>query len=319
MNKSCENASVTSSSDTPPTPERPDAASRPSPRRELRERGRKAKKSLGQHFLKDSGVIQKIIAAADLHPEDTVIEVGPGLGILTEALVQAAGRVIAVELDAGLADDLRRKLGHRPNLEIVTGDILRLSPRSLLERPGLPAASSYKLVANLPYYITSAALRHLLESSPRPSLLVVMVQREVARSMVAVPGELSILGISIQLYGRPRIIATVPPGSFYPPPKVDSAVVRIAIAPGPVVDIPDEETFFRVVRAGFAMRRKQLHNSLAQRLGLPDAMARELLAAAGVDATRRPQTLTLEEWAALARGHAALPPLSGNAPEGRNV
>ncbi|MBI4497669.1 MAG: ribosomal RNA small subunit methyltransferase A [Chloroflexi bacterium] len=281
---------------------------RPTPGRELRALGRAAKKSLGQHFLRDRAAVAKIVAAADLGPEDTVVEVGPGLGVLTEALVQGAGRVIAVELDAELAAALRRKLGDRPNLEVVVGDILALQPAALLQRPGEAGVPPYKVVANLPYYITSAVLRHFLEARPRPRLMVVMVQREVARSMVAGPGEMGILAVSVQLYGRPRIVATVPPGSFYPPPKVESAVVRIDVAPEPVVAIPDEETFFQVVRAGFSARRKQLHNTLAHGLGLPDSHARSLLAAVGIDPARRPQTLTLEEWAALARGYAALRP-----------
>ncbi len=262
------------------------------------------RKGLGQHFLADPNILRKIVAAAELSPDAVVLEIGPGLGTLTRQLAASAARVVAVELDEAMVGVMREELGHLPNLELVQGDILQLDPAGLIRGsrsldPGSPLG--YVVVANLPYYITSAALRHLLEADPPPTRLVLTVQREVALRIVARPGDMSLLAVSVQFYGQPEIVARIPAGAFVPPPQVDSAVVRIDTFPAPPVDVADTQTFFRVVRAGFGQKRKQLKNALSAGLGLPAAQTSAALARAGVDPRRRAQTLSLDEWAGLAR------------------
>ncbi len=271
------------------------------PREILRRHGLRPRKGLGQNFLVDRRALERIIAAAGLTPEDTVVEVGPGVGQLTQLLSDAAGRVIAVELDAQMVQVLREELAGRANVEIVAGDILEVNPGALA------GGQPYKVVANLPYYITSAALRHLLEAQPSPTRLVVTVQQEVAERITAQPGEMSLLAVSVQFYGRPQRVARIPAGAFYPPPKVDSAAVRIDVYPPderPVQGI-DPEHFFRVVRAGFGQRRKQLRNSLAAGLRLGTGDVEAALERAGIAPQRRAETLSLEEWAELSKQLAA--------------
>ena len=265
------------------------------PREILRRYGLRPRKALGQNFLVDRRALTQIVEAAELTPGDLVLEVGPGVGQLTRMLSEAAGQVIAIELDHEMVGVLRQELSDRPNVKIVEGDILAVDPGALSR--GRP----YKVVANLPYYITSAALRHLLEARPQPSLLVVTVQREVADRITAAPPNMSLLAVSVQFYGRPRRIARIPAGAFYPAPKVDSAIVRIDVYPQPAVDVPDAAHFFAVVRAGFGQRRKQLRNSLAAGLHRPAGQVESALRRAGIDPHRRAETLTLEEWAALSR------------------
>lgn len=267
------------------------------PREVLRRHGLQPRKGLGQNFLVDRRALERIVAAADLTPHDTVLEVGPGVGQLTRLLSEAAGRVVAVELDRQMVAVLRQELADRPNVQIVEADILEVDPGALA------AGRPYKVVANLPYYITSAALRHLLEAQPPPSLLVVTVQQEVAERITAAPGEMSLLAVSVQFYGRPRRVARIPAGAFYPPPKVDSAALRIDVYPPEErpVQVDDVEGFFRVVRAGFGQRRKQLRNSLTAGLRLDSEQVEAALERAGIDSRRRAETLSLAEWAALAR------------------
>lgn len=254
------------------------------------------RKGLGQHFLVSRRVLRCILDAADLHPDDVVIEVGPGLGLLTEALARHAGRVTAVELDEALARALTRAFDGYENVAIMQGDARTIDVGQLLG----PEAGAYKVVANLPYYAALPILRRFLEAERKPSLLVVMVQREVARAMVAQPGDMSILSVATQFYGVPRVACRVPPGAFSPPPRVSSAVVRIDVRGRPPVDVPSPATFFRVVRGGFAAPRKQIRNSLAQGLGIPPESARRVLERAGLDPRLRPEALTLEAWALLA-------------------
>lgn len=258
---------------------------------------RRPRKRLGQHFLTDRRVLQRIIAAARLSPSDTVVEVGAGRGILTQSLAQTAGRVIAVEIDEELCEQIRLRLAPSPNVTIICGDILALPPEELLARAA--AAPPYVVVANLPYYIASAVLRRFLEAQVPPERLIVMVQAEVAQSMAAEPGRMSLLSIAIQFYARPRILFYVPPRAFRPPPKVRSAVVQLDVRPQPAVVVDDREAFFRLVRAGFAAPRKQLRNVLALSLGLEAHAAEALLAAAAIDPQRRAQMLSIEEWARL--------------------
>jgi len=263
-------------------------------KRLLRQSGLRARKSLGQHFLADASVLQTIVEAAELSSADTVIEVGPGLGILTVELVRRAGNVVAVELDTKLASLLKRRLASLANLRVINADILKVSLSELLER-----TSHYKVVANLPYYITSPVLRYFVEASPRSSLMVVMVQKEVGEAIVAGPGKMSLLAVSLQVYSKPRIVLHVPAQCFYPQPKVDSVIVRFDLSPEPVVKVADMGGFFDLVRAGFNSPRKQLHNSLAHSLGMKPAEIILLLEGANIDSKRRAETLSLEEWAKL--------------------
>lgn len=259
------------------------------------------KKSLGQHFLVDEAALARITDAAELGPQDTVLEIGAGLGTLTRRLAQAAGRVVAVELDERLIPALRFTLTPHRNVEIVHGDILELNIAELIAPEEKPPPS-YKVVANLPYYITSAVLRHLLEAPVRPTLMVLTVQLEVAQRLTAGPGEMSLLAVSVQVYGQPRLVARIKAGSFYPVPKVDSAVVRVDLYAQPVVPLEELEGFFEVVRAGFSGRRKQLRNALSRGLALAPRVITLALEQAGIDPTRRAETLSLEEWVRVYRG-----------------
>jgi 16S rRNA (adenine1518-N6/adenine1519-N6)-dimethyltransferase len=262
----------------------------------LRERGLHPRKRLGQNFLTDPAILSRIAAAADLVPDDTVVEVGAGLGSLTRLLAGQAGRVIAVELDDHLVEILREQLTDFSNIEIIHEDILQVPDSLVSPLPNL----GYKVVGNLPYYITSAILRLFLENEPRPSLIVVTIQREVAERIVAKPGEMNLLAVSVQFYGQPRIVMRIKAGAFYPRPEVDSAVVRIDVGERSTVTLDqgiDESAFFRVARAGFGQKRKTLRNSLSAGLGLSPLSVEKALTQAHVDPRRRAETLSLEEWA----------------------
>jgi 16S rRNA (adenine1518-N6/adenine1519-N6)-dimethyltransferase len=261
-------------------------------RRRLRQSELKVRKGLGQHFLVDGEVLSLIVATAELKPDDMIVEVGPGLGILTQELAQKAGDVVAIELDDGLAALLKKTLAAFKNVTVINADVLKTEPEELT------GGRSYKVVANLPYYITSPVLRHFLETSAKPKTMVVMVQREVAGAIAAKPGDMSLLSVSVQFYAKPEIISIVPPESFYPAPEVSSAIVKIDVYPKPKVDV-DEKGFFDTVRAGFAAPRKQLANSLAKGLGREKAEVLPFLQKAKIDPSRRAETLTIEEWASL--------------------
>jgi 16S rRNA (adenine1518-N6/adenine1519-N6)-dimethyltransferase len=221
--------------------------------------------------------------------------VGAGPGVLTRELAQRARRVVAVELDRALLPVLRETTADLLNVEIVPRNLLEVQPEEVF------GTEPYKLVANLPYYITSLILRHLLESANPPRVLVVMVQREVAERLVAGPGEMSLLALSVQIYGMPRIITYVPATAFFPPPQVESAVVRVDLHPAPLLDATTTEQFFALIHAGFAEKRKQIHNSLARHLDAPRETISRWLAEGEIDPMRRAQTLSLEEWVRLAR------------------
>lgn len=231
-----------------------------------------------------------------------MIEIGAGLGGLTAELAERAGRLVAIELDEALVRYLRRRFAET-NVTIVQGDALDVSPAELLAQAEL--SGPYVVAGNLPYAIAQPLLRHLLEAQPPPKRLVVMVQAEVAESIVAGPGAMSLLGVSIQLYGEPRLLFHVPPSAFYPPPKVRSAVLRIDVAAQLRAGVRDVDAFFRLARAGFSARRKQLRNALSHGLRIDVATAGELLADAAVDPTLRAQALPLESWEALARAWVA--------------
>jgi 16S rRNA (adenine1518-N6/adenine1519-N6)-dimethyltransferase len=271
----------------------------------LRHFGLRARKGLGQHFLVDEEVLELIIAAAELTTSDVIMEIGPGLGVLTRKLAGQAGWVVAIELDSKLAAILKKALASFDNVSIINEDIRSVDLATLwrAEKVKLPPAVSrpfrYKVVANLPYYIASPVLRHFLEAAVKPEAMVVMVQKEVAEAIIARPGKMSVLSVSVQLYGKPRIIDYVPAQSFYPVPEVDSAILRVDLYPQPPVAVTDEGSFFELVRAGFATPRKQIGNSLAQGLGLPKTEVLSLLARTSIVPRRRAETLTLEEWARL--------------------
>ncbi len=249
------------------------------------------KKSLGQNFLQDPHALDKIADAADLSPTDTVLEIGPGTGVLTERLAQVAGRVIAVELDARLEPILDAALAPYPNVEIVYADILDTRISTLV------GGEDYVVVANVPYYITSAILRYMLENEHRPRRLVLTMQLEVAERLTAAPGDMSILAVSAQFYARTRIAARLKAAMFWPRPDVDSAVVVLDCYDQPPVEVPDVKTFFRVVKLGFSQKRKQLKNALG-------SGGSAWLAQAGIDPHRRAETLSIAEWAAVARAAA---------------
>ena len=250
---------------------------------------------LGQHLLISRRALNAVVNAAELSPDDNVLEVGAGPGVLTRELAERARRVVAVELDRAVLPVLRETTADLPNVEIIPRNLLEVQPEEVF------GAEPYKLVANLPYYITSLILRYLLESTNPPRMLVVMVQREVAERLVAEPGEMSLLALSVQFYGAPRIVAYVPATAFYPPPKVDSAVVRVDLHPSPLLDAATRELFFELIHAGFAEKRKQIHNSLTRHLSAPRETISRWLSDAGIDPMRRAQTLSLEEWLHLTR------------------
>jgi 16S rRNA (adenine1518-N6/adenine1519-N6)-dimethyltransferase len=256
----------------------------------LRQYGLRPEKGLGQNFLVDEAALRRVVEAAAIGPTDDVLEIGPGLGSLTRHLCAAARRVVAVELDGDLLLPLRDVLAPWKNVRIVQGDILQVGLGDLFERSG------YQVVANIPYNITSAIIRHLLEAPVRPERLVLTVQREVAERITAGPGEMSVLALSVQVYGWPVVAAHIPAGAFYPPPKVDSAVIRIDLYPQPLIPTNQLDTFFRLVRAGFSQKRKTLRNALSGGLAISGQQAEALLIAGEIDPRRRAETLDLAEW-----------------------
>jgi 16S rRNA (adenine1518-N6/adenine1519-N6)-dimethyltransferase len=245
------------------------------------------KKSLGQHWLKDRDVLADIADEVGITKDDTILEIGPGLGTLTSELLRRAKKVIAVELDSSLA---RKLPGQFPgtSLEVVNQDILQYDLRKL------PAG--YKVVANVPYYITSKIVRLLTTSPNKPASIALLVQKEVAVRMAAKPGDMSILAVSAQLYADVHLGSIVPAELFTPPPKVDSQVVVLAMRTEHLVDEADEKLFFRVVKAGFSAKRKKLRSSIASGLGISKEEAVELLAKADVDPDRRAEDLALHDW-----------------------
>lgn len=246
-------------------------------------------KSLGQHFLVDPGIARRIVACANLEPGETVLEVGPGRGILTEALLEAGARVVAVELDRGLFAALADRFGGEPRLTLHQGDALRFDPATV------PAP--YRVVANLPYQVTTPLLFHLLAAAPGPEAMVVMVQREVAERMLAVSGtrEYGVLTLGVAARARVERCFPVPPGAFRPRPRVHSAVVRIVPRADPLLPEASIDRFMAVVRAALGKRRKTLRNALGT-LGLPEARLADALQAAGIDPAVRGETLDLDAF-----------------------
>jgi 16S rRNA (adenine1518-N6/adenine1519-N6)-dimethyltransferase len=264
-------------------------------RRALRDAGLRARHDLSQNFLADVDVLESILAEAQPAPGSRIVEIGPGLGILTAALLDAGATVTAVELDRQLAALLRARFAEAGTLRLVEGDALDEDLNNLLSPP-------YDVVANLPYHITSPILHALLGRTPRPARLVLMVQREVAERIAAPPGRMSYLSVFVQYHAKARIARLVPPGAFEPEPAVESAV--LVLEPYPEDDrLPDaaaEDKLWRLVQAAFRERRKMLHNVLVRQLSLPAETIERALAAASIASDRRPQTLAVGEWLALA-------------------
>ena len=278
-----------------PTPEELD---RLTPRALLQRLGLRAHKGLSQSFLTDHYVVREIVDATHITPEDQLLEIGPGLGILTRALTSSAARVVAVELDSQLAELLPNLVSNPDRLEVIHADALSVDLSELFSAP-------YKVAANLPYSVTSPLLRHLLTAELKPTLMVVMVQKEVAERIAAGPGDTSLLSIMVQLYSRVSVVRQVPASAFFPPPKVDSTVLKLDVYRELPVNVDDPESLLRLASAGFSRRRKQLHNALSEALWFPPGEVTRVLEAAGIDPTRRAQTLTLEEWARLYRTYEA--------------
>lgn len=260
----------------------------------LSQLGIRPSKGLGQHFLYERGIVQRMVKSAGVGPEDAVLEVGPGLGILTSELLLRAGEVVAIERDRQLIDYLETTFGDQPNFRLVPGDALTFSADDLF-----PPDRPFTLVANLPYSAGAAIVRHFLEQPRRPTRLAVMLQLEVAERMVARPGEMSVLSVATQFYTTPRIAFEVAPTVFIPPPTVESAVAILDVKPD--LPLPDDQhaTFFKIVNAGFRQKRKQVANSMAAELDLPKPVVTAWLEGADIDPMRRAQTLTVEEWVRL--------------------
>ena len=281
----------------------------------------KADKNLGQNFLVEESVVNRIAKAAELTPEDTVLEIGPGIGTLTQALAMTGASVVSVELDKRLIPVLQETVGAYKNVRIVQGDILKVNiPEIIAEvkadqktagatgkvaeaESEMKQSDTFKVCANLPYYITTPIIMYLLEQKLPLERLVVMVQKEVAERMTAGPGgrEYGAISVAMQYYTEPKIAFIVKAGSFLPAPKVDSAVLVCKRRSAPPVDVPDEKTFFKVVAAAFSVRRKMLNNSLKNMGGLNGEQVKAWLDRAGIDGRRRAETLSLEEFAMLAR------------------
>jgi 16S rRNA (adenine1518-N6/adenine1519-N6)-dimethyltransferase len=256
----------------------------------LKRYGLRANKSLGQNFLQDPIALEKIASAAEMKTTDTVLEIGPGLGSLTRYLAASVKEVVAVELDPKLLPPLESILAPYRNVRVIHGDILNLAPDELI------SAKDYIVVANIPYYITSTLIRHLLEGKRKARRIVLTIQKEVAERICAQPGDMSLLALSVQVYGKPQISAYIPPEAFFPVPNVESAVLSVDVYSRPRVNPEYLKLFFKLIKAGFSQKRKILRNSLSAGLHLSPADSADLLTRAEIDPMRRAETLRLEEW-----------------------
>lgn len=261
----------------------------------LRRHGLRPDRRLGQNFLIDPGALERLVEAAELDPQDTVLEIGAGIGTLTSRLAREVRRIVAVELDRRLIEPLLEGVRHFPGVQVVQADVLKLDLAALMQ--GMP----FRVVANIPYQITSHLLRRLMEMPDGPDRVVLTLQAEVVDRVIADAGEMSLLALSVQVYGRARRVAHIPAGAFFPAPEVDSAVLRIDRHPRPSVAPELIPAFFRVARAGFQQRRKQMHNALSAGLGLGSGEVAALLERAAVRPEARAQELALADWERLAR------------------
>jgi 16S rRNA (adenine1518-N6/adenine1519-N6)-dimethyltransferase len=268
----------------------------------------RARKSLGQHWLADSRYLSRIVAAAEISEADTVVEVGAGTGLLTERLAERAVRLIAVELDGRLAEALRQKFAGRSHVTVIEADVLETAVEQMLAAGG--GGLPYVVVGNLPYYIGTAIVRNFIRDRLPPRRMVVTLQAEVARNMAAEPGHMSYLSVETQVFASALVLCRIPPRAFRPPPKVDSAIVRLDLHEGPDVEVDDMEAFLALARAGFAAPRKRLRNSLAIGLRIGPLAAEATIARAGLDPARRPAELSLADWRALYFAHRVAPAAS---------
>jgi len=251
------------------------------------------KKSLGQNFLSDANILERIVQAAEIPSDATVLEIGAGLGTLTYYLALSSQHVIAVEIDRKLKPAIQDMLSELPNTTLIFDDILKLKPEEII------GDEEFLVVANIPFYITSKLFRHLLGASKKPIRLVLTVQKEVAQRICAEPGRLSLLALSIQVYGVPRIMMRIPAGAFFPVPKVDSAVVRVDLHPQPLIPIEHLDIFFRLAKAGFSQKRKKMRNALSAGMSIKPDRAENLLILAGIDPASRAQMLDFDDWGKL--------------------
>jgi 16S rRNA (adenine1518-N6/adenine1519-N6)-dimethyltransferase len=256
----------------------------------LKSHGIQPEKRLGQNFLIDQVYLQRVVEAGNITKEDIILEVGAGLGNLTRLLGTEAKEVFAVELDSDLIPILKEVTKSMQNVNVVHGDILKIDLNELI------SVEDYLVVANIPYYITSNLIRHLLSADVRPGRVIITVQKEVALRICAQPGKLSLLGLSVQVFGNPVIISRIPAGAFYPPPKVDSAILRIELYPSPFIPTDQLDLFFKIAKAGFSQKRKMLRNSLSAGLRQDRAVIENLLQETSIESHRRAETLTLDEW-----------------------
>jgi 16S rRNA (adenine1518-N6/adenine1519-N6)-dimethyltransferase len=256
----------------------------------LRDYGLKPKKRLGQNFLVEDSFLKRIVEAAGVAPADEVLEIGAGLGSLTRHLASAAGNVTAVEIDEPLFPILKKVLKDFKNVRLIRGDIMEIDPLELASRAG------YKVVANIPYYLTSNLIRRLLEAPLKPALMALTIQREVAQRVCAEPGNMSLLSLGVQIYGKPHNEFLIPAEAFYPVPDVDSALLLVELYAQPVIPTDLLDTFFKLAKIAFTQKRKMLHNALAGAPGLGSEKAIELLEISEIDPDRRAQTLALQEW-----------------------
>lgn len=259
-------------------------------------------KGLGQNFIIDQRALMDIVHAAGVSKSDVVLEVGAGLGNLTRYLCEFSNHVVAVEIDGRLIPIIHEVLSDCHNVDIVEGDILSLVPNELIGG----VINNYLVVANIPYYITSAIIRHLLAGAKRPIRMILTVQEEVADRICAGPGDMSLLALSVQLYGSPTIVTLIPADAFLPQPKVDSAVVRIDLYDQPAIEDDLIEDLFRLAKAGFSQKRKTLRNALSAGLHMSKSDVVDLLVNVGVDPKRRAETLSLEEWGRITRSFMKL-------------
>lgn len=256
-------------------------------------------KGLGQNFLVDRGILNKIVQAAEVTPQDHVLEIGAGLGSLTCVLAGAAAHVTAVEIDRKLIPVLQEVVLPFGNVKVVFGDMLKLDPAELM------TGHRYVVVANIPYYITSAIIRHLLTGENKPERMVLTIQKEVAGRICAGSGDYSLLALSVQVFGEPRVVLNIPAGAFFPPPKVDSSTLRIDLYPEPLIPADKLDLFFHLAHLGFSQKRKTLRNTLSAGLHWSGDQAADLLSKAGIDPGRRAQTLEIPEWRTLVMEYAS--------------
>lgn len=265
----------------------------------LKKHGARAQKRLGQHFLTERSFLLKTIEAAELDSNDLALEIGPGIGALTQELARKAGRVIAIEKDGNMVEILKETLAGYKNVEIVRGDILEVRPPNI--NVWRSDFSTYKVVANLPYYITSPVIRKFLELiEARPQSMTLMIQKEVAQRICARPPEMSLLAVSVQFYATPEIVSYVPRSAFWPQPKVDSAIIRLKTKLRTETDV-DREQFFKIVRTGFSQPRKQLINNFSTGFSTSRQQIAAWLERNGIKPAQRAETLTVEEWIKLTK------------------